>query len=97
MTVDTLSLIILPRCRQSVVFHTERDQRLRHSQETVVINGDHITIIKGLSANEMKDTKYPGRTGSFVSNRRVANALFQIRQNSVFLCFHRLRRVLLLV
>ena len=61
MTVDTLSLIILPRCRQSVVFHTERDQRLRHSQETVVINGDHITITKGLSANEMKDTKYPDR------------------------------------
>ena len=61
MTVDTLSLIILPRCRQSVVFHTERDQRLRHSQETVVINGDHITITKGLGANEMKDTKYPGR------------------------------------
>jgi len=73
MTVDTLSLVILPRrCRQNVVFHTERDQRLRHSQETVVINGDHITITKGLSANEMKDRKYPGKTGSFAGNERVA-------------------------
>lgn len=66
MIVDTLSLVILLlRCRQSVVFHTERNQHSRHSllEETVVINGESCNYYQGTS-RERNERKCPGRTGS---------------------------------
>lgn len=49
MTADMLSLVILlRRCRQSVVFHTERNQRSRHSSlEETVINGESCNYYQG--------------------------------------------------
>lgn len=50
--VDTLSLVILLlRCRQNVVFRTERNQHSRHSllEETIMINGESCNYYRGIA------------------------------------------------